>query len=82
MGRARGSTVSLYLTGAGMMQPTPADGSLGTGAAKTVLKPSLSVWGIAAPSVLYAGDAPLEVQRLVQFNFQIPASAYQSGDVR
>ncbi len=81
MGRARGSTVSLYLTGAGMMQPTPADGSLGTGAAKTVLKPSLSVSGIAAPAVLYAGYAPFEVQD-VQLNFQIPASAYQSGDVR
>jgi uncharacterized protein (TIGR03437 family) len=75
---ARGSIVALFMTGAGMMQPVPVDGSVGSGKTSPALKASVTVAGQAAPVVPYVGDAPGEVQGLVQVNFQVP-NVYESG---
>ena len=76
----RGSTVSMYITGAGLMQPAPQDGSLGTGKSSVVLSTAVSMLGFPA-TIYYSGDAPEEVEGLVQVNFQVPPTLYQTGYV-
>lgn len=81
-----GSIVSLYMTGAGLMNPAPRTGSVGQGktATKRVITGSL-VWSVfrltlSAPiEVLYAGDAPGAVQGLVQMNLRLPVLDHPAG---
>jgi len=62
------------------MQPAPRDGSLGTAKSSVVLSTAVSMLGFPA-TIYYSGDAPEEVEGLVQVNFQIPATIYQTGYV-
>lgn len=74
---ARGSDVSLWMTGAGGMTTYVADGSLGP-LSPPFPVPALNVsaWiaGSQAP-VLYAGQAPALVAGMIQVNLQIPLDA-------
>jgi uncharacterized protein (TIGR03437 family) len=77
----RGSIVSIYVTGAGMMQPMPQDGSLGAGATSVALSTVVRMLAFPA-TIYYSGDAPTEIEGLVQINFQIPPTLYQTGYLR
>jgi uncharacterized protein (TIGR03437 family) len=73
----RGSTVSLWMTGAGGMTTFVRDGSLGPLTAPfpvPALSVSASIDGDQAP-VQYAGQAPGLVAGIVQVNFAIPLNA-------
>lgn len=74
----RGSIVSIFVTGAGMMRPVPSDGSLGTGKASVVLSTAATMLAIPA-AISYSGDVPGEVEGLVQINFQIPRNLPETG---
>lgn len=77
------SVVSVYLTGAGVMAPMPAEGAVGTGTTTVAGSVKADARAVSSspfrpgPSypaeVLYAGDAPGLVQGLVQMNIRIPA---------
>jgi uncharacterized protein (TIGR03437 family) len=74
---ARGSVISVFMTGAGRMTPPQPDGSLGPASApfpQTVLAAACSLG-----QVLYAGAAPGLVAGAVQVNVQISAGA-STGD--
>ena len=79
-----GSIISLFATGLGPMSPVPPDGSFaGTPASKPNLPLQVflgtSTLGpftpVAADSVTYAGDAPGQVEGVVQINFRLPNGA-------
>src|SRR5579864_9466480 len=73
-----GSTVTVYLTGAGQMQPSVTDGSLGTGKTKPVLPISGSL-DLQQLVTTYVGDAPGLVQGVVQVNCVVPVTLLESG---
>jgi uncharacterized protein (TIGR03437 family) len=73
-----GSIVAVYLTGAGQMQPSVADGSLGNGKTKPVLPISGSL-DLQPLVTTYVGDAPTLVQGVVQVNCVVPVTLLQSG---
>lgn len=70
-----GSVVSLFVTGAGQMNPPGIDAQLGDGSAlgSPVLPVSVQV-GTATAELLYAGTAPGLVSGALQVNFRIPDS--------
>ena len=79
-----GSIISLFATGLGPMSPVPPDGSFaGTRGSKPDLRLQVfvgtSVLGpftpVAADSVTYAGDAPGQVEGVVQIDFRLPDGA-------
>ena len=88
----RGSVISIWATGAGLMQPLPADGFLGNG--KIHIPLPVTVWA-SAPTwhcfpvppvsleILYAGDAPGLVEGVVQINArvtdQVPVGCWSGG---
>ncbi len=70
----QGSVVTIYATGAGTLNPVPADGSV-TGA-DILPQPNLAVKVLVngqAAGVLYAGAAPGFVAGVLQVNVQLPA---------
>jgi uncharacterized protein (TIGR03437 family) len=74
-----GSTLAVFLTGAGLMQPLPETGSIGKGnrgiAANVSVTLRAFVGGKATAiplEIAYAGDAPGAVQGLVQINVRLP----------
>ena len=77
-----GSTVSLYGFGAGLMTPSATNGSFGDGThliqapvSAQILVPGLpGPMLTAAANILYAGDAPGEVQGVFQINITLPDS--------
>jgi uncharacterized protein (TIGR03437 family) len=77
-----GSTVSLYGFGAGLMTPSATNGSFGDGThliqapvSAQVLVPGFPGPMLTAPAnILYAGDAPGEVQGVFQINITLPDS--------
>ena len=75
---AKGSVVSVFMTGEGQTTPAGVDGSIIPADGSLLKKPNLTVTatvgGIPA-SVLYAGSAAGEISGLLQVNLQIPASA-------
>jgi uncharacterized protein (TIGR03437 family) len=74
---ARGSTVSVYLTGTGALNPAIADGSLGPMTAPfpaPVAGISATIGGVDAP-VTFAGQAPGLIAGATQVNIQIPQYA-------
>jgi len=74
---ARGSTIVLYATGAGQMDPPMADGALAP-LALPLPKPRLGVgvrMGGYDAGVAYAGAAPGQVAGVVQVNAVVPAGA-------
>ena len=73
----RGSSVSVYITGAGAMNPFIADGSLGplTPPFPTPLASvSAAIGGMDAP-ITFAGQAPGLIAGVTQVNVQIPRNA-------
>jgi len=68
---ARGSMIVLYGTGAGSMNPQPADGQVTTILSYSNLPVAVTVGGVAA-DVLYSGSAPDEVAGLFQINCIVP----------
>ncbi len=77
---AAGSVMILYATGAGQTNPPGVDGALvsGDNVPQPVLGVAVQVGGQPA-SVLYAGDAPGEVQGMLQVNIQLPAGVTGSN---
>ncbi len=73
---ARGSTVSIYLTGTGLYTPAGTDGALGPLASEpvTALPVSVTIGGLPAV-VTYQGAAPGLILGLTQVNAQVPANA-------
>ncbi len=74
---ARGSIVSVYLTGVGALSPSIADGSLGPRMppfSAPVANISATIGGINAP-VVFAGQAPGLIAGATQVNIQIPQDA-------
>ena len=69
---ARHSVVSIFLTGAGLMTPVPADGTVPK---LPYAKIALRVLIDGDAEILYAGDAPSLVEGLVQINFRLPELA-------
>ena len=69
---ARHSIVSIFLTGAGLMEPVPADGAVPK---LPYAKPVLPVSIDGGAEILYAGDAPGLVEGVVQINFRLPKLA-------
>jgi uncharacterized protein (TIGR03437 family) len=73
---ARGSIVSVYLTGTGALNPTIADGSLGPTTSPfpaPVAGVSATIGGVDAP-LTFAGQAPGLIAGATQVNIQIPQS--------
>jgi len=68
----RHSVVSIFLTGAGLMTPMPADGTVPKLPYSKIVLPVL-IDGDA--EILYAGDAPGLVEGVVQINFRLPELA-------
>jgi uncharacterized protein (TIGR03437 family) len=68
---ARGSTVVLYGTGAGSMNPQPADGQLTSVLSYPNAPVAVTIGGQAA-DVQYFGVAPGEVAGLIQINCVVP----------
>jgi uncharacterized protein (TIGR03437 family) len=72
---ARGSVVSFYCTGAGLMNPAQLDGQIaGPTLVSPVLPVELTIGGLRA-DVIYAGSAPGLVSGVIQVNAQIPSDA-------
>jgi uncharacterized protein (TIGR03437 family) len=79
---AAGSVVSAFGTGAGLMMPLPRTGSIGSG--DSMIAAPVSIYFMipgrlfgppptAIPAeVIYAGDAPGQVEGVFQINFRIP----------
>jgi uncharacterized protein (TIGR03437 family) len=78
---ARGSIVSLYGTGLGAMTPQLLPGALAisTPFPQPVGTVTVTIGGLPA-QVVYAGDAPFEVDGAFQVNVQIPAGAAVGND--
>jgi uncharacterized protein (TIGR03437 family) len=72
---ARGSVISIFLTGGGVTTPASADGSV-TGAPPPLLvqSPTVTIGGVNA-QLKFAGGAPASVAGLTQINVAIPAEA-------
>lgn len=89
-----GTIVQIWGTGAGPMDPLPADGEIGTGAAR--IRNPLRLLGVIPPDcfmggcviqylefdapLYYAGDAPEIVQGVFQINARISARTLLLGD--
>jgi uncharacterized protein (TIGR03437 family) len=77
----RGSIVTLFGSGAGVMDPASDDGAItGNALSRPVLPVSVLVDGQNA-AVLYAGSAPGEVAGVLQVNFRIPPQARTGASV-
>jgi uncharacterized protein (TIGR03437 family) len=75
----RGSTIVIYGTGAGIMNPQPADGQImGNNLSIPLLPVSVTIGGLDA-QVVYAGSAPGEVAGVLQVNCVVPQNV-SSGD--
>jgi uncharacterized protein (TIGR03437 family) len=68
-----GDILTLYLTGAGQMTPQPANGAI-PAAPASVPQIALSIGASNCP-VTYVGDAPGEVEGIVQINCQLQKGA-------
>jgi uncharacterized protein (TIGR03437 family) len=84
----QGSTISLFVTGLGAMTPVPGDGTVATGALSRPVLPVRVFLGIGpespykqldAGAVLYAGEAPGQIEGLQQINVQLPVGAVYSN---
>jgi trimeric autotransporter adhesin len=78
---AKGSIISIYMTGEGVTSPASSTGQLapgdGTGLNHPVLSVSATIGGVAVPpqNIQYAGSAPGIVYGVMQVNLLIPATA-------
>jgi uncharacterized protein (TIGR03437 family) len=70
-GAKPGTTIVLFATGGGIVDPRGVDGLLAPGADQTVAQIAASVNNIPA-KVIYAGNAPTLVEGVLQINVQLP----------
>ena len=73
---ARGSSISIYATGAGLLSPAVVDGTIisATNLPLSVVPVSLTIGG-QATTVSYQGAAPGLIAGVMQINAQVPADA-------
>jgi uncharacterized protein (TIGR03437 family) len=71
---AKGSYVSIYMTGDGQTNPPEIDGQIANGPIPTAASVSVSIGGANAP-VLYSGVAGASVAGFTQINVTVPANA-------
>jgi uncharacterized protein (TIGR03437 family) len=71
---AKGSVVSVYMTGEGITSPPSVTGQLAVSLNHPVLTVTATVNGLPA-TVQYAGSAPGEIYGVMQVNVEIPANA-------
>jgi len=76
---AKGSIVSIYITGAGQLTPAGKTGAAATAGQVVVAPVSVTIGGVAA-DVSYAGVSPGAIQGLYQINAAVPAGA-PSGSI-
>lgn len=69
----RGTAIQVYATGGGQTSPASSTGAVAPAAANLVLPVTVSIGGVNA-QVLYAGNAPGEVEGVVQINAIVPSS--------
>jgi uncharacterized protein (TIGR03437 family) len=74
-----GSTLMIFLTGAGLMQPMAETGSIGKGDSRIAANVSVALRAFVAGKatvvpleIAYSGDAPGAVQGLAQINARLP----------
>lgn len=67
----RGTVVEIYATGGGQTSPISSTGSVARVAASLQLPVSVTIGGVDA-QVLYAGNAPGEIEGVVQINVMVP----------
>ncbi len=70
---SRGTAIEIYSTGGGQTSPPSSTGSVARGAANLTLPATVTIGGVNA-QVLYAGNAPGEVEGVVQINVVVPPS--------
>jgi uncharacterized protein (TIGR03437 family) len=70
---ARGTAIQIYATGGGQTSPPSSTGSVAQAAASLTLPVTVTIGGVQA-QVLYAGNAPGEIEGVVQINTLIPSS--------
>ena len=81
---ARGSVISVYMTGEGQTTPAGADGAVIPPVASALKTPILGVTATingAPAKVLYQGSAPGQISGLMQVNVQIPDNAPTGASV-
>lgn len=81
---ARGSTVMIFCTGGGVTVPQSTDGALtpGVNALDPTVQPvTVTIGGVASPSVAYAGGAPGAVAGLIQINAVVPPNVTPGSNV-
>ncbi len=67
----RGTAIEIYATGGGQTSPSSSTGNVARGAANLTLPVTVTIGGVNA-QVLYAGNAPGEVEGVVQINVVVP----------
>jgi uncharacterized protein (TIGR03437 family) len=70
---ARGTVIQLFATGGGQTSPASSTGSVAQTEANLALPVTVTIGGVNA-QVLYAGNAPEEVEGVVQINAFVPQS--------
>jgi uncharacterized protein (TIGR03437 family) len=81
---ARGTVVTIYATGEGQTNPPGIDGGLATNLnalPHPVASLSVSIGGMPATNIAYAGTAPEEVYGLLQINVTVPAGVVPGAAV-
>ena len=72
---AKGSIISIYMTGAGETNPASVEGAVTSGTPLLKLPVVVTIGGVQATNVTYAGGAPGAIVGLTQVNVQVPAGA-------
>ncbi len=70
---SRGTAIQIYATGGGQTSPPSSTGSVAQAAASLTLPVTVTIGGVQA-QVLYAGNAPGEVEGVIQINALVPSS--------
>lgn len=70
---SRGTAIEIYATGGGQTSPSSSTGSVARAAANLTLPVTVTIGGVNA-QFLYAGNAPGEVEGVVQINVVVPPS--------
>jgi uncharacterized protein (TIGR03437 family) len=76
----QGSTISIFATGAGLLDPIPANGRVPSAPSAKPVLPVRVVIDVSDAEVLYAGDAPGIVEGVVQINARVP-KVFNTGTV-
>jgi uncharacterized protein (TIGR03437 family) len=78
---AIGSTITFFITGAGVMTPAAVDGVIAGATPPTPMLPVVVTMGGEPATVTYAGGAPFEINGVLQVNVVIPALAPNGSNI-